>query len=396
MTLHELDQTYILNTYKRLPLTITKAKGSYLYDRSGKKYLDMYAGIAVSSLGHSHKVILRAIKKQMKKHLHLSNYFVSEPVVTLAQSLVEHAFPSQVFFTNSGTEAIEASIKLVRKWGKAIDPEKQEMVALHESFHGRTMGGLSLTGQPKYQHAFAPLLSGIKHIERNNIHALRSAVSDKTCALYLEMIQGESGIEPLHFEYIEEVIKLAQRYNFLVVADEIQTGLMRTGKLFAYQHTRLIPDILTLAKSLGGGIPLGAMLVGSHLKDVLKPGDHGSTFGGNPLACAMGLASFHVLSSKDMTQKVEHASEYLFNELKVLQSKYDVILDIRGKGLMIGIDLGKHAQLIQAEALKRGILLNLTHQTVIRLLPPLNIKEKELALFLEVFEDILKLVQHNN
>lgn len=392
MTLHELDQTYILNTYHRLPLTITKAKGSYLYDQTGEKYLDMYAGIAVSSLGHSNHAIMGAIKKQMKKHLHLSNYFVSEPVVTLAQKLVEHAFPSQVFFTNSGTEAIEASIKLVRKWGKSIDPEKQEMIALHESFHGRTMGGLSLTGQPKYQNAFAPLLSGVKHIERNNINALRTAVSDKTCAIYLEMIQGESGIEPLHFEYIEEVIKLAKRYNFLVVADEIQTGLMRTGKLFAYQHTKLVPDILTLAKSLGGGIPLGAMLVSSHLTGVFQRGDHGSTFGGNPLACQMGLASFDVLSSTKMEQKVEQSSEFLFNQLYALKSKYPIILDIRGKGLMIGIDVGKHASKIQEEALKLGVLLNVTHQTVIRLLPPLNIKDKDLLIFLKVFEDIIKTI----
>jgi acetylornithine/N-succinyldiaminopimelate aminotransferase len=392
MTLHERDQTYILNTYKRLPLTITKAKGSYLYDQSGKKYLDMYAGIAVSSLGHSNKAILKAIKKQMNKHLHLSNYFVSEPVVSLAQKLVEHAFPSQVFFTNSGTEAIEASIKLVRKWGKSLDSEKQDMIALHESFHGRTMGGLSLTGQPKYQQAFAPLLSGVKHIERNNINQLRSAVSEKTCAIYLELIQGESGIEPLHFEYIEEVMKLAKQYNFLIVADEIQTGLMRTGKLFAYQHTKLTPDILTLAKSLGGGIPLGAMLVANNLSQVLQPGDHGSTFGGNPLACAMGLASFNLLSSTDMANKVTHTSAYLFEALESLKSKFDVIQDVRGKGLMIGIDLGKHAQSIQEKALKRGVLLNVTHQTVIRLLPPLNIKNKDLLIFLKVFEDIIKTI----
>lgn len=389
MNIYDMDKAYVLNTYKRLPLVIKKAKGSFLYDDKNQKYLDMYAGIAVTSLGHQHPAIQKAIKVQMKKHLHLSNYFATPSTSELAKMLVEKSFASKVFFTNSGTEAIEASIKLVRKWGKSIQEDKIEMIALEESFHGRTLGGLSLTGQPKYQKAFSPLLSGIKHIKRNDMKALREAVTEKTCAIYLEMIQGESGIEPLSQAFINEVIELRKKHTFLVVVDEIQTGLLRTGKLFAYEHYGLVPDVLTLAKSLGGGIPLGAMLVSKPLENVLVPGDHGSTFGGNPLATAMGLRTIEILSDPKMIASVTSKSNFLMESLNQLKDNYPIIKDIRGKGLMIGIDVGKHAKTIQDEALKKHVLLNVTNEHVIRLLPPLTISKDELNIFLRVFEAIL-------
>ncbi|MBU1143499.1 MAG: aspartate aminotransferase family protein [Firmicutes bacterium] len=395
MDLIKLDQDYILNTYKRLPIEIVKAKGSYLYDQMGNKYLDMFAGIAVSSLGHLHPKVIQAMKKQMKKNLHLSNYFVSEPLVDLAKGLVSKSFASKVFFTNSGTEAIEASIKLARKYGKTISPNKFKIITLSESFHGRTMGGLTLTAQPKYQESFLPLLPGITYVERNNIKELRKAMNRDVCAIFIEMIQGESGIQVLSREYIDELIKLSKEFKVLIVADEIQTGLLRTGKLFAYEHTNLIPDVLTLAKSLGGGLPLGAMLVSKSLEDILKAGDHGTTFGGNPLAAASGLATFTILSSAIMIQEVQAKSDYLFEKLNSLKNRYKIIKEIRGKGLMIGIEVGEFADKIKNEALAKKVLLNVTNQTVIRLLPPLNMTYKDLDIFLNIFESIFISINTN-
>jgi predicted acetylornithine/succinylornithine family transaminase len=389
MDLFELDQKYILNTYKRMPLEIVKAKGSYLYDEKNNKYLDMFSGIAVSSLGHLHPKIIRAMKDQMKKNLHLSNYFVSRPLVDLAEGLVKNSFASKVFFTNSGAEAIEASIKLARKYGKSIDQNKFKIVALTESFHGRTMGGLSLTAQYKYQEPFLPLLPGVTYVKRNDVTELKNAMNDDVCAIFIEMIQGESGIQVLTEEFIDELISSAKTHQILVVADEIQTGLLRTGKLFAYEHTKLIPDILTLAKSLGGGLPLGAMLVSQSLENVLKAGDHGTTFGGNPLAAASGLASFQILSNESMILEVQEKSKWLFQELNQLKSKYSIIKEIRGKGLMIGVEVGEFAEQIKREAFAKNVLLNITNQTVIRLLPPLNISYKDLKVFLNTFENVL-------
>lgn len=389
MDLFNLDQNYILNTYKRMPLTIKKAKGSYLYDDKGNKYLDMFSGIAVSSLGHLHPKVIQAMKKQMKKNLHLSNYFISKPLVSLAEGLVNHSFASKVFFTNSGAEAIEASIKLVRKYGKMISPDKFKIITLSESFHGRTMGGLSLTAQPKYQESFLPLLPGVIYVERNNINELKNAVKEDVCAVFIEMIQGESGVQVLSKEFVDELIRLSKEHKVLIVADEIQTGLLRTGKLFAYEHTNLIPDVLTLAKSLGGGLPLGAMLVSKSLENVLKAGDHGTTFGGNPLAAASGLATFEILSNPQMILEVQEKSSYLFEELNKLKLKYEIIKEIRGKGLMIGLEVGKYADQIKSEALNKHVLLNVTNQTVIRLLPPLNMTYKDLKVFLDVIESIL-------
>ena len=390
LNLFERDQLYILNTYKRNNLHIKKGKGAYLYDTHHQKYLDMYAGIAVSSLGHRHKRLNRAIKKQISKHAHLSNYFVSEPVVGLAEMLVKSSFGYQVFFTNSGTEAIEASIKLVRKYGRMIHPDKTEIITLSKSFHGRTMGALSLTGQPKYQAPFGPLLNGVIHVDRNDVDSLHKVASEKTCAIYVEIIQGEGGIVMLSDAFIEAIHVLQKKHDILVVVDEIQTGIMRTGKMFAYMHTQLKPDLMTLAKSLGGGLPLGALVVSKPLKDVLKPGDHGTTFGGNPVAAAAGLETFKVLSDPHLQEQVVKNSEYLFSKLEAIKASYGIIQAIRGKGLMIGVDVGSHAHIIMQKALNQHVLLNVTSETVIRLLPPLNIKMKEIHHFLKVFEGIIK------
>lgn len=384
------DSAYVLHTYRRIPLEIKKAKGSYLYDVNGKKYLDMMAGIAVNSVGHVHPKVKRAIHQQLRKHMHLSNYFVSDIQNALAKILIEHSASSKVFFTNSGTEAIEASLKLARKYGKSIHPDKFEVVALKDAFHGRTLGGLSLTGQPKYQDAFQPLVPGIRHIGRNDIDALRNAVSEKTCAVFVELIQGESGIHALDQPFLDALSELREQYQFLIVADEVQTGLMRTGKMFAYQHTSLVPDVIALAKSLGGGLPLGAMLVTKRLENIFSPGDHGTTFGGNPVSCAAGYATLSIVTSSGFQNGLVSKSNFLFQRLNDLKAKYPIIREIRGKGLMIGIEVDGDAEGIKAKALSKGLILNVTNQNVIRLLPPLTLSMKEIGYFLGIFEASLQ------
>lgn len=385
------DKEYILNLYKRLDLHIVKGAGSYLWDIKDKKYLDMFSGIAVNNLGQSNEKIKEAIISQLDKYSHLSNYFASSSVVNLAKLLVQNSFASKVFFSNSGAEANEAALKLVRKYGRSISEDKVEVFTFYNSFHGRTYGGLTLTGQDKYKNCFKPVVPGINHLKFNDIEDLKDKVSDKTCAVFLEIVQGEGGIRELSQQYIEELICLSKKFNFLIVVDEIQTGLFRTGKLFAYEHFNFKPDIVTLAKALGGGLPLGAMLVSEYIEDVLKPGDHGSTFGGNPVACAAGEAVMRIMLDTDFQEDVRETSKYLLDKLQELKEEFPkVITDIRGKGLMIGVEVGQYAEEIRKKALDDLLLLNITSATVIRLLPPLNISKEDIDIFINKLASIIK------
>ncbi len=385
----EQDKKYVLNTYNRSELIIKKAENSYLYDIDGNKYLDMYTGISVNNLGHD-KNIVEAMLKQASNYIHLSNYFVSEPVVNLAKLLVENSFASKVFFTNSGTESNEAAIKVCRKYGKKYSEDKYELLSAHNSFHGRTNGGLSLTGKEIYQKDFIPLLPGVSNFEYNDINSLREQVNENTCGLFLEMIQGEGGIVEISQDFIDEAIRLSKKHNFLIVIDEIQTGLGRTGDLFAFEKYGFIPDIVTLSKSLGGGLPLGAMLIREELDDIFKPGDHGSTFGGNPVACACGEYVLNKILNTDLLEEVKEKSTYLIMKLHELKDKYpSVIKGVRGRGLMIGIDVGEHIDNIKQISKDKKILLNSTSVTVIRLLPSLYITKDELNEFVSVFEDAI-------
>lgn len=387
--LHEDDKKYILNTYNRINLNIERGEGVYLYDDKGDKYLDMYSGIAVNNLGHDKEITSR-IMNQASKYIHLSNYFINESTVNLAKLLVENTFASKVFFTNSGTETIEASIKMCKKFGKKYSEEKYQILSSYNSFHGRTCGGLSLTGQEKYQKDFRPLIPGVEHFEYNNINSLKEKVNDNTCAVFLELIQGEGGIVEVTQEFINNLVQLSKKHNFLIVIDEIQTGIGRTGSLLACEKYNFTPHIVTLAKSLGGGIPLGAMLVHEELENVLKPGDHGTTFGGNPVACAAGEYVLEKIVNSNLLSEVKEKEVFLLNELQKLKVKYpSVINDLRGRGLMIGIEVGEYADIIKETAFNKKLLLNVTNKTVVRLLPALNIKLEELKEFLKVFEDIL-------
>ncbi len=390
------DKEYILNLYKRLPLEIVRGEGLYLYDAEGKAYLDFYSGIAVNALGQRHPKVMEAINGQLESFLHLSNYFTAPSLVNLAKTLVENSFASKVFFSNSGTEANEAMIKLAKKYGKEKSPSKVNFVALERGFHGRTLGGMTLTGNESNIEKFSPLMPGVRHVPLNDVHALIDAVDSDTCGIVFEVLQGEAGVKLLSEEFMETIKALAAKYDALILVDEVQTGLMRTGKLFGYEHFNLQPDVMTLAKALGGGLPLGAMLVSERLEGVLLPGDHGSTFGGNPLAAAAGNAIMSVILENGFEDNVNRMSGLLFAGLQELKNKFpEFILEIRGLGLMIGIDAGEYAMMIRDEAMDRGILLNVTNSTVIRLLPALILTEKEVNLFLETLEIILKGMEGN-
>lgn len=392
-SLYEQDKKYILNTYNRLDLIIEKGEGSYVFDIAGNKYLDMYGGISVNNLGHD-KGIVEAIIKQASKYMHLSNYFVSEPVVNLAKLLVENTFASKVFFTNSGTESNEAAIKLCRKYGKEINENKYELLSACNSFHGRTTGSLALTGQEKYQKNFMPLIPGVSHFKYNDIEDLKSKVNENTCGLFLEIIQGEGGIVEISKEFMNEVIKLSKKYKFLIVIDEIQAGMGRTGDLFAYEQYNFTPHIVTISKSVGGGIPLGAMLVSKDVENILQPGDHGSTFAANPVSCAGGEYVMNKLVNTDLCSEVKLKGNYLINKLNNLKENHpNIIKDVRGRGLMIGIDVGKYANDIKKIAQENRLLLNSTNNTIIRLLPSLCITTDEIDEFLTIFERILKEVK---
>ena len=385
------DKQYVLNTYRRLDLHIVKGAGSYLYDNQGNKYLDMFSGIAVNNLGQGNEEVKKAIISQLDSYSHLSNFFSCRPVVNLAKILVENSFASKVFFSNSGAEANEAALKLARKFGRSINEDKVEVLTFYNSFHGRTYGGLTLTGQDKYKESFKPVVPSVNHLKFNDLEDLKDKVSDKTCAIFLEIVQGEGGIRELSQEYVDMLVTLSKEYNFLIVVDEIQTGLFRTGKLYAYEHLNFSPHIVTLAKALGGGLPLGAMLVSKDIEEVLKPGDHGSTFGGNPVACAAGEAVMQIMLDNAFQKDVKGKSDYLLNRLHDLKDDFpEVITDIRGKGLMIGIEVGQYAETIKQRALEDFLLLNVTSGTVIRLLPPLNISKEDIDIFFDKFTTIIK------
>ena len=388
MNRYERDKSVILNTYKRMPIVIDRVEGHELVDENGVRYLDFFSGIAVNNLGDD-PAVKKAIHDQVDRYMHLSNYFASEPAVQLAELLVANSFADKVFYTNSGAEAIEAAIKMVRKWGK--ENGKTTMLSAKGAFHGRTMGALGLTAKPVYQEPFAPLLSGIAHFEFNNIESIRQMVDEDTAAVFLEMIQGEGGVRPVQQAFMDEIVKLRQEFGFLLVIDEIQTGLGRTGTLFAHEQYGVEPDLACTAKALGGGLPLGGLLVSQALTGVWVPGNHGTTFGGNAVAAAGGTALVTKLLEEGFLEEVNRKSRRIVSGLEELNVEYPgVIQDIRGFGMMIGVDVGEAAPQLQQAFLERHCLVNTTSGTVLRLIPALNIGDEEIDRFLNVFREILR------
>ena len=373
----EREASYFFNTYKRIPLEIDHGDGVYLYSKDGTRYLDMFAGLAVNALGYAHPRVLRAIQEQSRKYIHLSNYYLQDPQIKLAELLIKYSGYSKLFFTNSGTEAIEGAIKISRRWG--IKNGKNEIISFSNAFHGRTMGALSLMDRPKYRDGFEPFLENCRVVEFNNIDNLRKAVSHKTVAVVLEFIQGEGGICPATPEFVEALASLKKQFGFLVVADEIQSGLGRTGKFFGFQNFNINPDIVVIAKPLGGGLPLGAILGNEIVADVLDAGSHGTTFGGNSVACAAGIAVMEELMERGVMTNAEKVGRYFKSMLLKLQEEFPAIVrEVRGYGLMIGIDLHRNADPIVTAMRERKILINGTADTVLRFLPPLIINEQHI------------------
>jgi acetylornithine/N-succinyldiaminopimelate aminotransferase len=365
----EKERQYFFHTYHRLPVEVDYGDGVYLYAKDGKRYLDFFGGLAVNALGHNHPRIIAAIEKQIHRYLHLSNYYVQDTQVELAERIIRASGYSLIFFSNSGTEAVEGSIKIARKWGKAQG--KKQLLCLSNSFHGRTMGALSLTERPKYRDGYEPFLPNTGSVAFNDVEDLRSKVNSQTLAVILEFIQGEGGINVVSKEFARELKVLQEKFGFLVIADEIQAGVGRTGKFFGFQHYDIRPDIVVLAKVIGGGLPLGAILGNERVGDVLTYGSHGTTFGGNPVACAAGCAVMEEVVDGNLMKQAGTIGEYIKSKALQLQKEFpSAIKEVRGQGCMLGIDMSRDGQPIVDELLDRGFLVNCTNATVVRLLPP--------------------------
>ncbi len=380
---------YVMKTYARSPLVIVKAKGSRVWDLEGRDYLDLFPGWGVSAVGYNHPWVMNAIRGQSTKLLHVSNNYYHVLQWRLAKKLAESAFDGKTFFSNSGAEAVEAAIKLARRWGGASGPQRHEIIVMQQSFHGRTLGALSATAQPKYQEGFGALLSGFVAVPLNDLEAVRRAVTPNTVAILLEPIQGEGGICVADDEFLRGLRRLADERNLLLMLDEIQTGMGRTGKLFAYQHAGIVPDVLILAKALGGGFPIGAVVAARRIADALTPGSHGSTFGGGPMACAAALAVFEAIEKECLLERAAQLSAVVIERLTTLQARCPIIRVVRGRGLMIGIELSVDGRPIVDACRAKRVLINCTQERVLRLLPAMTITRAQLDAALDVVEEIL-------
>jgi acetylornithine/N-succinyldiaminopimelate aminotransferase len=387
----EDSERYLMHTYNRLPVILRKGRGMKVWGADGKEYLDFLGGIAVNVLGHCHPKVVIAIQKQAQRIIHVSNYYHIEPQIKLAKLLVSNSFADKVFFCNSGAEANEAAIKLARKYSKEhYNHERYEIITALKSFHGRTLATLSATGQDKVQKGFEPLMPGFRHVPFNSIHALESAITAKTCAIMLEPIQGEGGVIVPSPDYLGNVRELCDRHGLLLILDEVQTGMGRTGKLFAYEHYNIVPDIMTLAKGLGGGFPIGAMLATDKVASVFKPGTHASTFGGNPLACAAAIATLEaILEDGFVLDHCNRTGQYFIQRLNQIKEFHHQVVDIRGKGLLIGIELTRDGMPIVNACLDRGVLINCTGGgNVLRFTPPLIVEAKDIDVLVELLEEL--------
>lgn len=383
-----MEKKYLMESYSRFDVVFEKGLGARVYDINGKEYLDFVAGVAVNCLGHCHPSIIKALDEQSKKLIHISNLYWTPTQTELAKKLANLSDHDTVFFCNSGTEANETAIKIARKYGKLKGiAKKHQIITMKNSFHGRTMGSLTITGQPKYQKDFMPLIEGVSSAEFNDIDNLKEIISEKTCAVIIEPIQGEGGIINADKEFLLEAKKLCEENDALLIFDEVQCGIGRTGDLFAYQSFGVVPDIVCLAKGLGGGFPIGAVLA-NEKASVFKPGDHGCTFGGNPLGCAVALAVLEELVENKIVNKVKDKEKIFKEELKKLMDKYNFIKKIDGKGLMLGIHLDIEAKKVVSKAFDKGLLIIGAGSKAVRLVPPLNITTDEIKKGLEIIEQV--------
>ncbi len=360
-----------------------------LTDVDGKKYLDFFPGWGVNNVGHCHPKVMAGVRDQIGKLIHIPNSFYNLPQIKLAKEIIRTSFPGKVFFCNSGAEAVEAAIKFARAYGKGA---RYEIITMEQSFHGRTLGALAATGQKKYQEPFEPLPKGFIHIPYNNIEALKKAINEKTIAVMFELVQGEGGVYVADPHYLKQVRQLCDEKNILLIFDEVQTGMGRTGEMFGFKTYGIKPDVMTLAKSLGGGLPIGAIVVKSEIADTFQPGMHGSTFGGGPVVCKAALGVFRAIQSEKMLANTKKMGKYIIDRLNELKTKFPCIVETRGLGLMIGIQLNCEGKKIYEECLENGLIINCTQGNILRLLPALNVTKKQVDKALYILEKAIEKV----
>ena len=384
-------EQYILKTYNRFPVVLEKGEGVYLYDADQKKYLDFGAGIAVFALGYGNKEYNDALKAQIDKLIHTSNYFYNEPAVNAAKALTKASGMDRVFFTNSGTESIEGAIKLAKKYAYLkTGRTDSEIIAMHHSFHGRSMGALAVTGNKHYQEAFGPMIPGIKFANYNDLESVKQLVNDKTCAIIFETVQGEGGIYPATNEFIKGVRQLCDEKGILLILDEIQCGMGRTGTMFAFQQYGVEPDILTVAKALGCGVPVGAFVTNEKASHALIPGDHGTTYGGNPFATAAVCEVFRQFEEKDIVAHVNEVGRYLYEKLEEVKNQFTAVKDHRGVGLMQGLEFEGPVGNLIVTALKKGLVIISAGANIIRFVPPLVIEKKDVDEMIAILTEAMK------
>jgi len=389
-----LSEKYVAHTYNRYSLVLVKGKGTRVWDVEGKEYLDFVSGLAVCNLGHCHPRVVKAIQAQAETLIHVSNFFYIAPQIELASLLCKHSFADKVFFCNSGAEANEGAIKLARKYAREkMQGDRYEIITMERSFHGRTLATLTATGQEKFHKGYAPLVPGFKYVPFDDVDAVRKAIDGKTCAILMEPIQGEGGVNCPSEGYLTSLREICDEKGVLLIFDEVQVGMGRTGKLFAYEHYGMEPDILTLAKSLAGGVPIGALLAREKVAEAFKPGDHASTFGGNPLATAAGVAAVSAILEEGMLENCEKVGEHFLVRLEEMKKKFPFVQTVRGKGLILGMELKMDGGNIVKEMMQRGFLINCTMGNVLRFLPPLIVTKQEVDQLIEALEDVLQRVQ---
>jgi len=389
MKLEELFQIYkenIMPTYNKLPLVFVKGKGSKLWDINGKLYLDFFPGWGVGSLGHCHPKVMQGVRDQISKLIFVPNNYYHPFQAKLAKELIYLSFSGKVFFANSGAEANEGAIKLARKFGKG----RFEIITFENAFHGRTLATLAATGQTKYQNGFEPMPEGFKQVKFNDLAAVKQAINHKTVAIMLELVQGEGGVNIADKDFVLALRKLCDEKNLLLIVDEVQTGIGRTGKMFGYQNYGITPDILTLAKALGGGLPIGVMIAKKELSDCFAPGMHASTFGGGPVICRAALGVFRAMQKEKLLKNCLNMGEYLSQELNILKNNFSIIKEVRGVGLMFGIELNIEGKQIIEKCMHQGLLINCTHDKVLRLMPALNITKNEINKAMKILSNVLK------
>jgi len=389
----KLDIQYSIPVFNRWPLTLDKAKGSHVWDINGNKYLDVLAGIAVNSIGHCHPAVVKAVRKQSKKLMHISNFYVSVPQAKLAEKLISLAGLDRIFFSNSGAEANEAALKLARKYAHH-NGRGGIIIAMENCFHGRTLANIAM-GKQKHQEGFDPIPGGFEKVPYNDFEALKNKIGDDVAGVMIESVQGEGGIVPADAEYMKQVSELCEQENILLIIDEIQTGMGRTGKFFGFEHFGIKPDIISMAKALGGGLPMGATLFQEKVAKAVKLGDHGTTFGGNPVACAAALAMIDVIEKDGLVEKAAITGRQIKEKIEKLAVNESAIKDVRGMGMMIGVELEFPGREVIARMMEYGVLGNVTADNVIRFVPPLNISEQDIASAINIFFKSLREVKDN-